>query len=197
MNNRRFRMFIAFWIWIALMAAMVLLAMPDKSDAFQVNFRITTEDFKDRNWGKVLLGGLLSFGTHELGHFVAGEAMGMDASFQWDGGPVVYADDYTDKSDGQKALFHSAGFISQALVGTALTAIDKTRHSDYSLGFTGFTFGNNVLYGVTGGFEKEENSDVYNLNDLGYYGNEIAIGAGLYSGVLTIINLNKYQEDQK
>jgi hypothetical protein len=54
-----------------------------------------------------------------------------------------------------------------------------------------------VLYGVTGGFEKEENSDVYNLNDLGYYGNEIAIGAGLYSGVLTIINLNKYQEDQK
>ena len=127
----------------------------------------------------------------------AGELTGMDSSFKWDSGPVVWVDDYDDKSDSQKAFFHYSGFLSQVIVGTVLTAIPKTRHSDFSMGFTGFTFAENTLYGITGGVMKDENSDVDNLNSLGYPGNEIAIAGGLYSGVLTFINLNKHKDDEE
>jgi len=171
--------------------------MASNANAFQFNFRITGDDFKNRNWGVVILGGIMSYGTHELAHFAAAEIVGMDPSFKWDGGPVVWVDNYDKQQDSEKALFHYAGFLSQALVGTILTAVPKTRHSDFSLGFTGFTFGENTLYGFTGGIQKNEYSDVDNLNNLGYPGNEIAIAGGLYSGVLSFINLNKHKNKPK
>ncbi len=181
--------------WFVFFIFFGIVVSVSHANAFQINFRITGDDFKNRNWGAVILGGIVSFGVHELGHMAAGELTGMDSSMKWDSGPVAWVDDYDDKSDSQKAFFHYGGFLSQAIVGTILTALPQTRHSDFSMGFTGFTFAENTLYGITGGVMKDENSDVDNLNNFGYPGNEIAIAGGLYSGVLTFINLNKYDEE--
>ena len=160
-------------------------------------FGINSADFKDRKVLPVVVGGLASYATHEvLGHYVIGRAVGMDTSFKWDNGPIVWADEYDDKSKTDKALFHAGGYIAQFLVGSALTVVPYTRHSDFAVGFTGFTFVENSLYGITGGIQGSDVSDVENLNDLGYPGNAIAIGAGLYSGVLTYINLNKVKDEE-
>ena len=159
-------------------------------------FGINSADFKDRKVLPVVVGGLASYAAHEVGHFAIGRAVGMDTKFEWNDGPAVWADEYDNKSKTDKVLFHAGGYISQFLIGTALTAIPYTRHSDFAVGFTGFTFVENTMYGITGGIMEDDYSDVHNLNDLGYPGNGIAIGAGLYSGVLTYINLNKVKDDE-
>ena len=139
----------------------------------------------------MIIGGLTSYAAHEVGHYAIGRAVGMDTSFEWDNGPLVMADEYDNKSNTDKTLFHAGGYITQFVIGSVLTAVPYSRHSDFAVGFTGFTFVENTMYGITGGLMDEEYSDVHNLNDLGHPGNGIAIGAGLYSGVLTYINLNK------
>ena len=137
-------------------------------------FGIDSRDFEDREILPVVVGGLVSY----------------------ENGPAVWADEYDNKSKSDKLLFHAGGFITQFVIGSALTAVPYTRHSDFAVGYTGFTFIENTLYGITGGIMDDEYSDVDNLNDLGYQGNAIAIGAGLYSGVLTYINLNKHKEEK-
>ena len=154
-------------------------------------FGINAKDFKGRSFSKIVVGCIASFVVHEAGHFIAGEMVGMTTSFK-DG--AVWADDYDDKSDYEKSLFHGGGFLTQALVGTALTAIPYTRHSDFSLGFNGFTSVNNISYGITGGRQGDDVSDVKNLDYYGHDGKMIAIGSGLLSGVYTYINLNKDKE---
>jgi len=158
-------------------------------------FGINSEDFKDRKVLPVIVGGLTSYAAHEAGHYAIGRAVGMKTSFEWDNGPAVWADEYDNKSKSDKFLFHVGGYISQFLIGTALTVVPYTRHSDFTVGFTGFTFVENTMYGITGGLMDEEYSDVHNLDDLNYPGRGIAIGAGLYSGVLTYINLNKIKDN--
>ena len=155
-------------------------------------FGITINDFKDRDVLPVIIGGLTSFVVHEAGHYAAGELVGMDARFGSD--MIVYVDEYDNKSDNEKALFHAGGFISQAIVGTILTAVPYTRHSDFSLGFTGFTFAENTLYGITDGVRGDDVSDTQNLDEYGYPGQEFALATGLYSGVLTYINLDKHDD---
>lgn len=161
-------------------------------------FGIDSRDFEDRKILPVVIGGLASYASHEVGHYAFGRAVGMDTKFEWNNGPAVWADEYDDKSKSDKFLFHAGGYISQVLIGTALTTIPYTRHSDFSVGFTGFSFVNNTMYGITNGdiISDGDYSDVNNLNDLGYPGNAIAIGAGLYSGVLTYINLNKHKDEK-
>lgn len=158
-------------------------------------FGINAKDFKGRSFSKIVVGCIASFVVHEAGHFIAGEMVGMTTS--WKSG-IVWAGDYDDKTDYEKSLFHGGGFLAQAAVGTALTAIPYTRHSDFSLGFNGFTTVNNIGYGVTGGTGKsgEENSDVKNLDYYGHNGSAIAIGSGVLSGVYTYINLNKDKEEK-
>jgi len=158
-------------------------------------FGIDSRDFEDRKILPVVVGGLTSYASHELGHYAFGRAVGMDTKFEWENGPAVWADEYDNKSKSDKFLFHAGGFITQFVIGSALTIVPYTRHSDFAVGYTGFTFIENTLYGVTGGIMEDEYSDVDNLNDLGYQGNAIAIGSGLYSGVLTYINLNKHKEE--
>jgi hypothetical protein len=179
-------------IGIAVLLILMSASLVKAADGWDIRFfGINYKDFENRKAWKVVVGGLSSWAVHELGHMAAAELTGMDASMRWDNGPVVWADDYENKSDDQKAFYHAGGFISQVLVGTIFTAIPKTRHSDFMVGFTGFTMIGNTAYGITGGVQGEDYSDVENLNDLGYNGNAIAIGAGLYSGVLTYINIDK------
>jgi len=157
-------------------------------------FGINYKDFEGRDWKPVVIGCVTSLAAHELGHIVAGNLMGMDASFDW-GDRVVYADNWDEASDGEKALFAGAGFISQLAIGTTLTLIPSTRHSDFTLGFNSFTMMTGLAYGITGGLGKQENSDVYNLSDNGYNGRVAAFITGGYAGTLSYINLNKVKED--
>ena len=156
-------------------------------------FGINVHDFEDRNWAPVIIGGLSSFAVHELGHYTAAELTGMDASFKWDSGPVVWADGYDDKSDSTKLFFHAGGFLAQSLVGSIITAVPYTRHSDFAVGFTGFTMVENSMYGIVN-HRNNEYSDVSNLSRLGWNGTGFALGNGLLNGVLLYINLNKSEK---
>lgn len=182
---------------IIILVSLLLLIVPTAHAGgweFQF-FGINAKDFKGRSFYKIVVGCVSSFVVHEAGHMVIGRMVGMDTKFE-DG--VAQAYDYDDKTDYEKSLFHGGGFLAQAAVGTALTAIPYTRHSDFSLGFNGFTTVNNIGYGVTGGTGKsdEENSDVENLDYYGHNGKMIVIGSGLLSGVYTYINLNKDKEEK-
>jgi len=180
---------------IILISILLLTIFPvahAKSDWEFYFFGINSKDLKGRKILPVIMGFVSSFIVHEAGHLIAGNMAGMKTSMKWNNGPVAWAVDYDDKSDHKKALFHSGGFLAQTLVGTALTAISYTRHSDFSVGFTGFTANNSIAYGITGG-QDGSISDVENLNRRGYNGEAIAIGVGFLSEIYTYINLNKYK----
>jgi len=159
-------------------------------------FGINARDFEDREVLPVVVGAVASLATHEvLGHMLTGELMGMDTSFSWSD-RVVYADGWDEASSDQRAMFAASGFISQLVVGTTLTLIPKTRHSDFTLGFNSFTMATGFAYGITGGLGDDDVSDVENLNTNGYSGRMVAFITGGYAGVLSYINLNKYKEDE-
>jgi len=157
-------------------------------------FGINARDFEDREVLPVVVGCVASLAAHELGHIVAGNLMGMDTSFSWSD-RVVYANNWDEASDGEQALFAGAGFISQLAIGTTLTLIPSTRHSDFTLGFNSFTMMTGVAYGVTGGLGDDNVSDVHNLSDNGYNGRIVAFITGGYAGTLSYINLNKDKGD--
>lgn len=160
-------------------------------DAWEFNIMgINPKDFEDRDWPIVVVGCVSSFVVHELGHFAASELMGVDASFSFNDKAVYAGDGYYDWSNDQKALFHGAGFLAQTLIGGALTAIPKTRHSDFTLGFNTFSSVNSFIYGITGGNDSKT-SDVKNLDKYGYNGTAIALGSGIINGGLTYISLDK------
>jgi hypothetical protein len=191
------------WLLTILIIVVVLLtvwgslshAHAGELDAWEFRFfGINAKDFKDRNPVVVVVGGLASFAVHEAGHYVAAELTGMDASFDW-GERAVWADNYSDKSNDQKALFHAGGFLATAIVGTALTAIPVTRYSDFNVGFTGWTAIHDVGYALTDGTREDDISDTQNLDRYGYNGQAIAAFTGLYSGVLSYYNINKVKED--
>lgn len=189
------------WIITILIIVVTLLtvwgslshAQADDSNWNIYFFGVNYKDFEGRDWKPVVVGAVSSFVIHELGHLYFGELAGMDTSFDWDR-RIAWADDYYDKSDDQKALYHGGGFIAQMLVGTALTAIPETRHSDFSLGFNSFTMVNSIGYGITGGSGSDDVSDVHNLTKYGYNGQVVAFITGSYGGVLSYINLNKNKE---
>jgi len=153
-------------------------------------FGITKKHFEGRKILPMIGGVIVSFATHEAGHIIAARLTGMDPSVKWDNGIKITAHDYYDKSDSKKALYHGGGFLAQTIVGTVLTIIPQTRHSDFVLGFTSFTMVNSILYGTVD-IQDSKYSDVKNLDRLNYNGNAIAIGAGIYSGMLSYINLKK------
>lgn len=163
-------------------------------DAWEFRFfGINYKDFEGREPLPALGGALTAFVVHELGHYVAGELVGMDVSWSWEEHGML-ADDYTDKSDDSKALFHAGGFIADAMVGTVLTIIPKTRHMDFTAGFNALSSINGFAYAITDGLGEDYMSDTKNLDSLGYCGTETAVGFGLYSGILTYYSLDKVKE---
>jgi len=180
-------------ILISLLLLTIIPAAHADSDWEFYFFGINSKDFKGRKILPIIMGCVSSFVVHEAGHLIAGNMAGMKTSMKWDNGPIAWADDYDDKSKDQKALYHSGGFIAQTLVGTALTAIPYTRHSDFSVGFTGFTGNNSLGYALTEGNQGDSVSDVKNLDHQGYDGRMIAVGSGLLSAIYTYINLNKHK----
>lgn len=160
-------------------------------DAWEFNIMgINPKDFEGRKWYVAAGGAIVSLAVHEIGHIASAELMGSDAYFDWSE-RVAYAGDGYDKfSNDQKALYHSAGFLAQTLVGGVLTAIPKTRHSDFTLGFNAFSSINGFFYGFTDGNDSSS-SDTENLDKYGYNGTAIALGSGIINSGLTYISLDK------
>jgi hypothetical protein len=182
-------------IQIIVLAFALLISIPiAHAEGWDFNFfGIDSSDFEDRKVSHIIIGCLASFAVHEGGHWAAGKLVGMDPKFEWDNGLMVDAGAYDNKSDDKKALFHAGGFLAQAIVGVTLTAVPYTRHSDFSVGFTGFTAINSTLYAITDG-TNSSGSDTQNLDRYGYNGRLVALSGGLLSGGLSIINLNKNQK---
>ena len=153
-------------------------------------FGINPADFKDRNPIKVVIGGFASHIVHEMGHVVIGNMLDMDTEYDF-ADRVVYSNDYDNSTNSEKTLFHAGGFIATTIVGTVITSIPATRHSDYTLGFNGFSAIHDTMYGLTGGLNDEQYSDVHNLDNLGQDGTAIALTSGVYAGILTYISANK------
>lgn len=143
---------------------------------------INPADFKGRDWKVMVVGAVVSLAVHELGHIaiadINGEASFSDMTVRWHG--------YHNHSHSTQQLFHRAGFLSQLLVGGVLTAIPVTRHSDFALGFNGFTAGNTAIYTIGGG-RNPDVSDIRQLDHGVLEGTVYSLGAA----ALTYINLNK------
>ena len=183
---------------IILILIMIILIMPPVAHAKDSGwefrfFGINYKDFENRDWKPMIVGAVASLAAHELGHIVTGRLVGMDTTFKFND-MMAWADDYDNKSNDQKALYHAGGFISQVVIGSVLTAIPTTRHSDFTVGFNGFSSITGFSYAVTGGTRKDS-SDVANLDNDGYNGTATALTSGFITGGLTYINLNKVKED--
>jgi len=183
---------------IILILIMIILITPQVAHAKDSGwefrfFGINYKDFENRDWKPMIVGVVASLAAHELGHIVTGRLVGMDTTFKFND-MMAWADDYDNKSNDQKALYHAGGFISQVVIGSVLTAIPTTRHSDFTVGFNGFSSINSFSYAVTGGTRKDS-SDVANLDNDGYNGTATALTSGFITGGLTYINLNKVKED--
>jgi hypothetical protein len=150
---------------------------------------INPKDFKDRKISHIVEGAVASLVVHELGHIVAGRAVGMNTRFD-SSSFVVRADKYDDKSDSDKLLFHSGGFIAQVVVGGLITAMPATRHSDFNLGFNGFTTINSALYTITGGTD-DDTSDIHQISEHGGDGKLYGTMSSLTGGIFTYIALDK------
>jgi hypothetical protein len=147
-------------------------------------FGIDVNDFKGRSIIGIALGVGVSFLAHEAGHFIAGYAFGHEVHMRHG---AAWADDYEDFSRTQREIFHAGGFISQALVGTLLTIIPATRHSDFALGFNATTASVVGGYAFKSSDEKHPNSDVAQME----HGTSAAVATSAYAAVLTYINTNK------
>ena len=183
---------------IILILIMIILITPPVAHAKDSGwdfrfFGINYKDFENRDWKPMIVGAVTSLAAHELGHIVTGRLVGMDTTFKFND-MMAWADDYDDKSNDRKALYHAGGFISQVVIGSVLTAIPTTRHSDFTVGFNGFSSITGFSYAVTGG-TREDSSDVANLDNDGYNGTATALTSGFITGGLTYMNLNKVKED--
>ena len=119
--------------------------------------------------------------------------MGSDSYFDWSERKAIAGNAYPYWNEDQRALYHGGGFLFQTVVGGALTAIPKTRHSDFTLGFNAFSSINGFYYGLTDGIDADS-SDTENLDKYGYDGTTVAFTSGFVNGVFTYISLDKVKE---
>jgi len=186
--------------WIVILAIVAIVftmcsspnANAGELDAWEFNIcGINTKDFQDRQWHKIALGAVSSLAVHELGHIVVSELNGSSTSVRWDSsGPIVWSVSDKPLSNDRLALYSAAGFISQTIVGAALVAIPKTRHLDFTFGFTSYSSVNSVTYAITDG-TVDYASDTQNIDKYGYDGTTIALGTGVINGALSWVSLNK------
>jgi hypothetical protein len=138
-------------------------------------------------------GAVVSLATHEAGHYIFGTAAGIKFNgFDFDKGAVDPSHDSYDKASyDRRALYHGGGFLAQVLVGSALTAIPKTRHSDWTLGFNVFTGVCGTSYAITGGLKKSQSDVSYLDTTFHDNGREIAWGTAAIGYTLSYFNLRK------
>ena len=186
------------YIKIGVVLVLVCIAAPvhaGESDAWEFRFfGINHKDFKDRCVLEAIGGAVVSFLSHEAGHYFFGTVAGI----KFDGFSNLAVDpndnSYRAASGDRRLLYHAGGFIAQVLVGGVLTAIPNTRHTDFTVGFNAFTGVNSMAYGITGG-RDDSTSDVVAIdrywNDNGKATAFVTSACGFG---LTYINLNKEKE---
>ena len=157
-------------------------------------FGINPKDFENREVLPAVGGGIAAFIVHELGHIGAGALVGMNTGFDFNEFCAT-ATDYRNKSNDAKAFFHAGGFIADSIVGTVLTIIPTTRHSDFTFGFNTFSTVNALAYGITGGVNGDHKSDIDGMDRNGWNGKVVAFSAAITSGCLSYHNLNKHKEN--
>jgi hypothetical protein len=98
-------------------------------------FGVNLKSFKDSNAFTLVLGAAASVLVHEIGHSLYLQSQGMSYNLQRSmTGFVVNTDE--NLSDDQMQNFGRAGFALQTGVGTLLSSFNKTRHSDFTKGWT-------------------------------------------------------------
>ncbi len=154
-------------------------------------FGININEFQNRDPLPMIIGAISMICVHEAGHIIIGRMGGMDTSLRWqDGGPIVWADDgFYEASRMQKGFYHAGGFIAQTLIGGVLTAIPRTRHSDFTVGFNAAATVESFGYAFRDS-SAESGNDCKNLDKQGYNGDAIAIGSSAITGSFLHYNLD-------
>jgi len=148
---------------------------------WEYNFMgINPNHFKGRDWKMILVGAASSLVVHEAGHLLYAK---MNGGGSWNIN-TIHMDDYHNRTHGEQQMFHRAGFVAQIAVGGLLTAIPKTRHSDFAVGFNSFATLEMATY-VTIGHGNDNTSDIKQLD----HGTAEGIAYTIGSGALTYINL--------
>lgn len=104
-------------------------------------FGVNTKTFKEANYWKVTAGAITSVAVHTAGHYAYAGLNGM--SVRQDGFKEVVDRGYSDKNCRE---FAQAGFLTQNLIGLALTSIPAFRQSDFTKGYVAMAFIETVSY---------------------------------------------------
>lgn len=176
---------------IILTIIFLLISFPIFAADLEFNvFGINPKHFKDRSPAYIIIGAATSILAHELGHYVVAEYYNMDPNMIISIFPHENHVEYRNYiTDHEHQMFSRAGFLSQLAIGSILTILPKTRHSDFTLGFNGFAFSNTSIYIMTEGLDKES-SDIENLHN----GRQEGIMYSFIMGTLTYINLKKEKQ---
>ena len=137
---------------------------------------INPNSFKEKNYLKIAAGIISSLAVHEASHLLYAELNG-GGHLDFDEF-VVISENYSNNSYSEQQMFHRIGFLGQLAVGSILTVIPETKHSDFTLGFNSFTTINTALYTITGS-SKKEYSDIEQLDNGTIEGSLYTLGAGI------------------
>lgn len=94
----------------------------------------TVRDLKEEDAEKIVLGALVSVGTHIAGHHIAAKLVGGEIDQKGLFKEVTTNSEELSNSDHR--WIARGGFVVQTLVNTALTSFEATRESNFTRGFT-------------------------------------------------------------
>jgi|ERR1035437_2386249 hypothetical protein len=103
-------------------------------------FGVNTKMLKEANYWKVAAGAITSVAVHTAGHYAYAGLNGM--SVRQDGFNEVIS----GNEPKQTREFMQAGFLTQNLIGLALTSIPVFRQSDFTKGYVAMAFIETVSY---------------------------------------------------
>ena len=155
-----------------------IFAMPAYAGDYEFYvFGVNLKWIKNSDWKMITLGAVSSVVAHELGHISYVKYKGYDC--KRDG-----LDFYTTGMKGSDLQnLGRAGFVVQTGIGLLLTSFEKTRHSDFTRGWTGVTAFQLGTYPIR--YNKNKKGD-FHLIDKG--GGNADLEYGIFSAI-TIHNL--------
>jgi hypothetical protein len=140
---------------------------------------------------ETVVGALAAMAVHEAGHVIAMEAAGVkDYKFET---PLTFRYNTEGLSDSDMRWISRAGFLTQAIVGTALTQIPATKDTAFTLGYTGMSTAQTLLYPLPPG-----NGDENDLGQLEKRGGHPWIewsGYSIWSGINLYNTIKKPKQD--
>lgn len=118
-------------IKIVCLTFLMLFCFSINTHAFDVYiFGVNVEYVKERNYKEVVLGALTSILVHSAGHYLYANTHGM--TIHQNG----FRENITNDDTKENRECAQVGYLLQHTIGLILTTIPKTRHTDFTKGYT-------------------------------------------------------------